>query len=167
MLSWPLFLRWSWWNWFPSSLYTTEPNDNPALSIWGFTKALPQQFSALVSFPSLTSSLPFSASSCSLPLAAVIRNPCAREWVACQDQVCFCPFKAKKPRGTFPEREWVRKRAERREGHLEVIESKRKGSFLAEFMLLKCMYWMCSVLKTKAGMNRTRHFYATCSSLRP
>lgn len=77
----------------------------PALSIWGFTKALPQQFSALVSFPSLTPSLPFPASSFSLPLPAVIRNLCAREWVACQDQVCFCPFKAKKPRGTFPERE--------------------------------------------------------------
>lgn len=38
-------------------------------------------------------------------LSSVIRNPCVEEWVACQDLVCFCPFKAKKPRGTFPGRE--------------------------------------------------------------
>ncbi len=112
------------------------------------------------SFPSLTPSLPFPASSCSRPLPAVIRNPCAMEWVACQDQVCFCPFKGKKPRGTFPGREWERE--ERREGHLEVIESKRKGSFLAVFILLK----LCSVLKTKARTKKIWHFCTTWSSLR-
>lgn len=54
----------------------------------------------------------------SVPSLLVIRNRCAGKWVACQDQVCFCPFKAKKPGGTFlKEREGWRK-AEKREGPL-------------------------------------------------
>lgn len=43
---------------------------------------------------------------------------------------------------------------------MEVIESKRKGSFLAEFMLLKSCIG-CTLLKTKAGMKRIRHFCTT------
>lgn len=58
--------------------------------------------------------------------------------MACQDQVCFCPFKAKKPRGTFPkEREREGGKPKRREGPLEEAERKERGSLLVNLMVLK------------------------------
>lgn len=131
-----------------------QPNDNPTLSIWAFTKVPAQQFSmfhpSLCLSLSLSLSLSFSLSfrplfaplslrlpshTACLPFSLCCnQKPPSGEWVACQDQVCFCPFKAKKPRETFPacERESEqaseggREKGRGREGRIEVGGRKRK-----------------------------------------
>lgn len=57
--------------------------------------------------------------------------------MACQDQVCFCPFKAKKPGGTFPkEREgWMQ--AEEEGGTIGSSRNERKRKFTHNVHVLK------------------------------
>lgn len=81
----------------------------------------------------------------SVPSLLVIRNRCAGKWVACQDQVCFCPFKAKKPGGTFPKEREGWRQAEEEGGTFRSSKNERKEVCSQSSCSQECMLYMICI----------------------